>query len=125
MKILLGMPSGKVNSYNLYGDFKYSTIKDVLNYDGFKTSLNFAKTSGRFRYLFYGKYLSENYNVNDLGLLFYHNHRGGSANVSYRILNATTVSNKFRIEQELNYEAQNTTGKTQEACYKTVITANT
>jgi hypothetical protein len=117
--------STKANSYNLYGDFKYSKINDLLDYDGFKTGLNFAKTSGRYRYLFSARYLSENYDINDLGILFYNNYHGGSANVSYRILNPTAVFNKFRIEQELNYEAQNTTGKTQEAWYKTVITANT
>jgi hypothetical protein len=117
--------STKANSYNLYGDFKYSKINDLLDYDGFKTGLNFAKTSGRYRYLFSARYLSENYDINDLGILFYNNYHGGSANVSYRILNPTAVFNKFRIEQELNYEAQNTTGKTQEAWYKTVITAST
>jgi hypothetical protein len=117
--------STKANSYNLYGDFKYSKINDLLDYDGFKTGLNFAKTSGRYRYLFSARYLSENYDINDLGILFYNNYHGGSANVSYRILNPTAVFNKFRIERELNYEAQNTTGKTQEAWYKTVITANT
>ena len=48
----------KANTYNLYGDFKYSTINTIEDYDGFKTSLNFAKTSGKYRYLLSGKYLS-------------------------------------------------------------------
>jgi hypothetical protein len=117
--------STKANSYNLYGDFKYSKINDLLDYDGFKTGLNFAKTSGRYRYLFSARYVSENYDINDLGIIFYTNYHGGSANVSYRIVNPTAWFNKFKVTQELNYEAQNTTGKTQEAWYKTLITAST
>jgi hypothetical protein len=42
--------STKANSYNLYGDFKYSSINAIEDYNGFKTSLNFAKTSGKYRY---------------------------------------------------------------------------
>lgn len=117
--------STKANTYNLAGDFKYSTINDIQDYNGYKTSLNFAKTSGRYRYQFTGKYLSENYDINDLGIIFYNNYHGGSANVSYRILNPTAWFNKLKVEQELNYESQNTTGKTQEAWYKTVARANT
>ncbi|UFH36726.1 DUF5916 domain-containing protein [Flavobacterium acetivorans] len=117
--------STKANTYNLYGDFKYSTINDIEDYNGFKAGLNFAKTSGRYRYLFTGRYLSENYDINDLGIIFYNNYHGASANVSYRILNPTTLFNKLKIEQELNFESQNTTGKTQEAWYKTIIKAST
>jgi hypothetical protein len=57
-------------TYNLYGDFKYSTIKDLQDYNGYKTSLNFAKTSGRYRYTLTGRYTSENYDNNDLGINF-------------------------------------------------------
>jgi hypothetical protein len=35
--------STKANSYNLYGDFKYSSINAIEDYNGFKTSLNFQK----------------------------------------------------------------------------------
>ena len=113
----------KANTYNLYGDFKYSSINTTEDYTGFKTSLNFAKTSGKYRYLLSGKYLSRDYDINDLGIIFYTNYHGAYANGSYRILNPTKFFNTFKIEQELNLEIQNTTGKLQEGWYKTVIKA--
>jgi hypothetical protein len=117
--------STKANTYNLYGDYKYSTINDAVDYNGYKTSLNFAKTSGKYRYLLSGKYISENYDVNDLGIVFYTNYHNAYANGSYRILNPTKYFNTFKVEQELNLEIQNTTGKLQEAWYKTVFKATT
>ncbi|OOV25864.1 hydrolase [Flavobacterium sp. LM5] len=111
----------QANSYNLYGDFKYSTINDIQDYNGFKTSLNFAKTSGKYRYLLSGKYISENYDVNDLGIIFFTNYHGFLANGSYRILNPTRYFNTFKVEQEVNVEVQNTFGKLQEAWYKALI----
>ncbi|MFV8373814.1 DUF5916 domain-containing protein [Flavobacterium sp. LB1P62] len=115
----------KSNTYNLYGDFKYSSINTIENYDGFKTSLNFAKTSGRYRYLLSGKYISKDYDINDLGIIFYTNYHNAYANASYRIVNPTANFNTFKIEQEVNLEIQNTTGKLQEGWYKTVIKATT
>jgi hypothetical protein len=117
--------STKANSYNLYGDLKYSTVNDIEDYNGVKTSLNFAKTSGKYRYNLSGKYISKNYDVNDLGIIFYTNYHSAYANGSYRIVNPTKVFNTFKIVQELNLEVQNTTGKTQEAWFKTYVTATT
>jgi hypothetical protein len=117
--------STKANTYNLYGDFKYSTVNDIQNYDGFKTSLNFAKTSGQYRYTVSGKYISSDYDINDLGLVFYTNYHNAYVNGSYRILNPIKYFNTLKIEQELNLELQNTTGKMQEGWYKTLIKART
>lgn len=115
----------KANTYNLYGDFKYSTINDVEDYDGYKTALNFAKTSGRYRYLFSAKYISENYDINDLGIIFYTNYHGLFAEGSYRIVNPTKIFNTFKASHNINIEKQNTTGKTQEAWYQVNINATT
>jgi len=115
----------KANTYNLYGDFKYSTINDVEDYDGYKTALNFAKTSGRYRYLFSAKYISENYDINDLGIIFYTNYHAAYGELSYRIVNPTKVFNTFKTIQAVNIEKQNTTGKTQEAWYKATANATT
>ncbi|WP_363268606.1 DUF5916 domain-containing protein [Flavobacterium sp.] len=113
----------KSNSYNLYGDFKYSSINTIDDYNGFKTALNFEKTSGKYRYILSGKYLSKDYDINDLGIIFYTNYHNAYANASYRILNPTSFFNTFRIEQEVNLEIQNTTGKLQEGWYKTIVKA--
>jgi hypothetical protein len=113
----------KTNTYNLYGDFKYSSINTIEDYTGFKTALTFAKTSGKYRYYLSGKYLSRDYDINDLGIIFYTNYHSALANASYRILNPIKYFNTFKVEQELNLEIQNTTGKLQEGWYKTVVKA--
>lgn len=113
----------KANTYNLYGDFKYSSINTIEDYTGFKTALTFAKTSGKYRYYLSGKYLSRDYDINDLGIIFYTNYHSALANASYRILNPIKYFNTFKVEQELNLEIQNTTGKLQEGWYKTVVKA--
>jgi hypothetical protein len=90
----------KANTYSLFGDFKYSSINTTEDYNGFKTSLNFAKTSGKYRYYLSGKYLSRDYDINDLGIIFYTNYHSAYANGSYRILNPTKFFNTFRIQPE-------------------------
>jgi hypothetical protein len=130
----------KANTFKLSGDFKYSSVTDdtnkyisiydlvnydLVNYDGFKTALNFAKTSGKYRYLFSGKYLSENYDINDLGIIFVNNYHATYAEMSYRIINPTKVFNSFKATQNINLEIQNTTEKTQEGWYQAIITATT
>lgn len=116
----------KANTYNLSGDLKYSSINDIEDSNGFKTYLNFAKTSGKYRYLFTGKYTSKDYDTNDLGILYYYNYYSGYANGSYRILNPNKTFNTFLIEQELNLDIDNTTNKLQNTSWiQTIITATT
>ena len=115
----------KANTYKLSGDFKYSNINDVADYDGFKTALNFAKTSGRYRYLFSAKYLSKDYDINDLGIIFVTNYHAFYGETSYRIVNPTKFFNTFKASQNINIEKQNTTGKIQEGWYKIIANATT
>ena len=113
------------NTYNLYGDFKYSAINTFEDYNGFKTELNFRKTYGKYRYWLSGKYISENYDVNDLGINFYTNYHNAYVSGSYRIVNPTKVFNTFRFNQFVNLEIQNTTGKLQTGAVVTEIKATT
>jgi hypothetical protein len=115
----------KKNTYNLFGDFKYSTINSIEDYDGYKAELNFRKTSGKYRYLFSGKYISENYDVNDLGIIFYTNYHNAYASASYRIVNPTKTFNTFKVNQFVNLEIENTTGKLQTGAFGTEIKATT
>jgi hypothetical protein len=104
----------KDNGYNLFGDFKYSSVFDATYIDGFKTSLNFEKTSGKWRYVFFGKYLSDNYEVNDLGILFQTNYHNAYAEGSYRILNPVGWFNSLNLTFRNSVEIQNNTGKLQD-----------
>lgn len=115
----------KANTYNLFGDIKYSTINDLKEQNGYKTAINFAKTSGRYRYSFTAKYISKNYDINDLGIIFVTNYNAFYAETSYRIVNPTKVFNTFKATQNINIDRQNTTGKFQEAWYQIIGKATT
>jgi hypothetical protein len=115
----------KKNTYNLFGDFKYSTINTSQDYDGYKAELNFRKTSGKYRYVFSGKYISKNYDVNDLGIIFYTNYHNAYASGSYRIVNPTKTFNTLKVNQFVNLEIENTTGKLQTGAFGTEIKATT
>ncbi|TDD93986.1 DUF5916 domain-containing protein [Flavobacterium cellulosilyticum] len=115
----------KTNKYNLSGDFKYSEINDVENSNGIKTQLGFAKTRGKYRYALSAKYLSKNYDTNDLGILFINNYKNAFAETSYRIVNPTKMFNTFRAYQNINIDLENTTNKLQEAWYQTTFNATT
>lgn len=115
----------KTNRYNLNGDFKYSDINDIEDSNGIKTALGFAKTRGQYRYNFSVKYLSKNYDANDLGILFVNNYKSAFAETSYRIVNPTKIFNTFRAYQNINVELENTTNKLQEAWYQAIINTTT
>lgn len=57
------------NTYNLRGTARYSRIFSRNGYDGFNTSLRFAKVSGNWQYNLTGNVESANYNPRDLGFL--------------------------------------------------------
>ena len=107
----------KDNGYNLSGDFKYSQVYTAEDYNGFKTSLNFEKTKGKYRYTLFGKYISGEYDINDLGIAFQNNYHNVYADASYRILNPTKWFNTFRMDLKSSIEIQNTTGKIQDHFY--------
>jgi hypothetical protein len=75
--------------------------------------------------MFSGKYISENYDINDLGIIFVTNYHAAYAEMSYRIINPTKNFNSFKATQNINTEIQNTTGKTQEAWYQATVKATT
>lgn len=102
----------KKNTYNLSGDFKYSYIDS--DYQGFKTALNFEKTSGKYRWSVFGKYISDDYDINDLGYIAQINYHNAYADASYRILNPTKWFNTFRVDVRSGVEIQNNTGKPQD-----------
>lgn len=104
----------KENAYNLSGDFKYSAINTGQNYEGFKTSVNFEKTSGKYRYTIFGKYISADYDINDLGIGFQTDYHNIYADFSYRILNPTKTFNTFRTDMKSSLELENTTGRIQD-----------
>jgi hypothetical protein len=112
------------NTYNLYGDLKYSTINDFEDTNGLRSQLGFSKTSGQYRYGLLSKYVSKNFDSNDLGLLYFTNYHSGYLEGSYRIVNPTKVLNTFKIKESANIEIENTSGKPQNATIATELKAS-
>ncbi|MFV8391793.1 DUF5916 domain-containing protein [Flavobacterium sp. LB2P6] len=103
----------KKNTYNLSGDFKYSYINAVEDKKGINSQLNFAETSGKYRYGFGGNMVTKEFNSNDLGINFETNYYSLYGNTSYRILNPTKVFNSFNAYLSLYSQFQKETGKIQ------------
>lgn len=115
----------KNNKYKLAGDFKYSYINTDEDYSGFKTFLNFMKISGKHRFDVLGKYISADYDINDMGIVFQTNYHNAYAAYSYRILNPITYFNTLNAKISSNIEIQNTSGKLQDYSTTLDITVNT
>jgi Domain of unknown function (DUF5916)/Carbohydrate family 9 binding domain-like len=106
----------KKNTYNLSGDYKYSYINEYGNQSnrtGYNTSLNFAETSGKYRWSMGGQYVSTDWDNNDLGINFQTHYHTVYANNSYRILNPTKLLNAFNVNNNHYAEFDNRTGRLQ------------
>ncbi len=106
--------NSKGNKYNVSGDLKMSSVYDERNYNGYTAYLNLAKTYGKLRYSIASKYMSKEFDNNDLGINFITNYHNIYTNVNYRILNPTKVFNSFRINFNYYNQFENTTGKSME-----------
>ncbi|ESU20135.1 hypothetical protein FCR2A7T_15460 [Flavobacterium cauense R2A-7] len=111
----------KANTYKLSGNFKYSTINDIEDKNGFSSNLYIAKTFGKYRFSGGGNYVSKDFNINDMGINFTKNYHNFFGNFSYRILNPTKTFNSFYYNANSSFEWQNETGKLQNAWVGTSI----
>lgn len=104
----------KANTYNLYGNVKYSTINDTEDKNGFYSTITFAETSGNYRYSLGSDFVTKDFDPNDLGINFYKNYYNFYGNANYRILNPTKLFNTFRINYNMYSEYNKDSGKVQE-----------
>ena len=102
------------NTYSVYGDFKYSFVNTTVDKQGYKSTLGFAKTSGKYRFNTRARYFTKNYDINDLGQNFNTNYFGINPEVSYLIINPTKYFNSFSTALSGNFNYQNTTKKIQD-----------
>jgi len=103
----------KANTYNISGDFKYSLVNKGRFVSGLNSQLNFAETSGKYRYSFGGDITTRNYDNNDLGVNFQTNYFSLYANTNYRILKPNKYFNSFRLNLNAYSEFQKETGHLQ------------
>lgn len=103
----------KANTYNVSGDFKYSLVNDKKYVSGINSQLNFAETSGKYRYSVGADITTRNYNINDLGVNFQTNYYSLYGNTNYRILKPNKYFNSFRLNLNTYNEFQLETGHLQ------------
>lgn len=107
------------NTFNLSGNFKFSHVNDLdENKNGYTAYLNFGKTSGKYRLSANATYISDKYDINDLGIIFTTNYHSFSFTNSYRILKPNKTFNTFKISTIAYSEIENFTGKPQEASFE-------
>ncbi|MGX7667090.1 DUF5916 domain-containing protein [Flavobacterium pedocola] len=112
----------KANTYKLSGDAKFSHVNDIHTVrNGFATFLNFSKTSGKYRYSVNSKYVSDKYDINDMGINFITNYHNIYASVNYQILNPTKIFNSFNISANSYAEFNNATGRAQAANFNVIV----
>ncbi|NHM08132.1 hydrolase [Flavobacterium sp. CYK-4] len=104
----------KANTYNLTGEMKYSLINEnPTNKKGYNAYLSLGETSGNYRYSVSSRYISKDYNIDDLGITFQTHYHTIEANGSYRILNPNKTFNSFDFSTNLYSEFDNRTGRIQ------------
>jgi hypothetical protein len=102
------------NTYNLNGNFEYSYVNDIEDKkDGINTTLNFAETSGKYRYNLGANLVTKDFDNNDLGIIFETNYYSFNGSASYRILSPTTLFNSFNTNINAYTQFQKETGKVQ------------
>ncbi|PKB16071.1 DUF5916 domain-containing protein [Flavobacterium sp. 5] len=114
------------NTYNLSGNFEYSYVNDIENKkEGINTTLNFAETSGKYRYSTGTNLVTKGFDNNDLGINFETNYYSFYGNTSYRILNPTKIFNSFNTNINVNTQFQKETNKIQSNQINLNVNSNT
>ncbi|MEO9210592.1 MAG: DUF5916 domain-containing protein [Ginsengibacter sp.] len=100
--------NNKANTYNWSGKFALSNIYDPLHstVSGYAHYLQFSKSSGRFVYEITQVLEDENYNPNDLGILFNNNDFIHHVWMQYNWLKPTTWYKNLRINYNIDYSRQ-------------------
>jgi hypothetical protein len=102
------------NTYNLSGNFESSFVNDIENKKkGINTTLNFAETSGKYRYNLGTNLVTKDFDNNDLGINFETNYYSFNGLTSYRILSPTKIFNSFNTNINAYAQFQKETGKVQ------------
>ena len=106
----------KKNTYNLSGNYKYSIVNDLGDADdieGFSYNLYAAETTGKYRYGAGVTYVSDNFNIDDLGFNNQTHYHSINTNTSYRILKSNKLLNRFELGIYNYAEFDNRTGRIQ------------
>lgn len=95
----------KKNEHAFKGTVRYSKIWGANPYDGYNTTLSYGKVSGNWQYNLLGNVESQNYDPNDLGILFAPNEVTYRGSLSYRQFKPTNtfVTYSYSLNPRLQY----------------------
>jgi hypothetical protein len=95
----------KKASHLFQGTARYSKIWSGSPYDGFNTTLKFAKVNGYWQYSFLNNIESAKYDPNDLGFLTAANEIGNTATISYNQIKPTRnfVTYRYTLSMKYNF----------------------
>jgi len=94
----------KANTYRLRGQVKMSHLNlQDGSQTGLNTNIEFAKVFGNFRYRIRHDYADDDYDINDLGLIFRNNFNNFTGRMSYEIFEPTDKLQTYRVSFRANY----------------------
>jgi len=94
----------KDNTYRLGGEAKMSYINLAdKSQTGIRTNLSIGKIFGNYRYSLEHDYADDQYDINDLGLIFRNNFNNLTGEISYQIFEPTDKLQTYNISFSANY----------------------
>ncbi|RRO25610.1 protein with DOMON-like ligand-binding domain protein [Flavobacteriaceae bacterium 14752] len=94
----------KANTYRLSGEAKMSYLNlDNDSQTGFRTNLRIGKIFGNYRYSLEHDYADDQYDINDLGLIFRNNFNNLTGRFSYEIFEPTEKFQSYRLSFRAEY----------------------
>ena len=102
---LLTVLRNKINTYQFFGNYRFSHIKGSENTEqGFASYINISKVAGKLQFGLANNIESDTYNPNDMGFLYNNNEFNTSADISYRITESTKRLVDFKCNASIIYE---------------------
>lgn len=93
----------KSNTYNFQTKAAFSTVTGDDPHNGYKTYVGFDKVSGKWQWGVYNAIKSENFDPNDLGLLFRNNEINTGGYFSYNQFTPSKIFNLRQYEITIDY----------------------
>ncbi|MBK7096644.1 MAG: carbohydrate binding family 9 domain-containing protein [Saprospiraceae bacterium] len=99
------------NKYNIKNEVKFSYLNDIKSNNGIWLSTSVGEIKGKHGYSAAIRYVSKDYNINDLGFNYYRNYSDYQLNYNYKLLNSTKIFNSLNININMNSRFNNETKK--------------
>ncbi len=96
----------KSNNYNFQAKANYSHVTGIEPHNGFQTYAGFDKVSGKWQWGAFNIIKSEQYDPNDLGILFRSNEVISGSHVTYHQFNPNKIFNFRKYDVKVQYSSR-------------------